>query len=684
MQRILNKNTCKLLTSSSIRGFASAVKIPSPKPVWEDEPKFTQIFINNEWVNSKSGRTFPTINPATKTKIAEVQEGDKADIDAAVKAACDAFKLGSEWRRMDASARGLLLNKLASLIERDAVELASLETLDNGKPYKDAYLADLPLSIAVYRYYAGWADKNHGKTIPIGGDYFCYTRHEPVGVVGQIIPWNFPLLMQAWKLAPALAMGNTVILKPAEQTPLTALYVANLIKEAGFPPGVVNIVPGFGPTAGKALATHPKVDKVAFTGSTEVGLQVKRECSEANLKRITLELGGKSPNIIFSDADMPLAVEQAAFGLFFNQGQCCCAGSRTFVESKIYDEFVERSKVCKFFCFMFFYFLLYIFCLYFFFHFDFLLPILFFCFDLFSVTFSLLISHCFNILFFFAITCTLNGQSKNFMLQVFFIFCFKFSFASIFFFFASSLFEAKIFCFKFLSFASIFTSSLLKLFCFKFFPLLRFLLQVFSEAKNFLFQVFSLSCFYFFFFATSILAESRILGNPFDLNVNHGPQIDGDQETKILRLIEHGKKEGAKLVTGGGKFVGKQANNGYYVQPTIFSDVKSEMKIAQEEIFGPVMSIIKFDDLKDLVEKANETCYGLAAGVVTRDMDKALYIANNIRAGTVWVNCYDVFDAAAPFGGYKMSGIGRELGEYGLKPYTEVKTVTIKVSQKNS
>uniref|UniRef100_A0A915N728 aldehyde dehydrogenase (NAD(+)) n=1 Tax=Meloidogyne javanica TaxID=6303 RepID=A0A915N728_MELJA len=440
-------------------------------------------------------------------------------------AACDAFKLGSEWRRIDASARGLLLNKLASLIERDAVELASLETLDNGKPYKDAYLADLPLSIAVYRYYAGWADKNHGKTMPIGGDYFCYTRHEPVGVVGQIIPWNFPLLMQAWKLAPALAMGNTVILKPAEQTPLTALYVANLIKEAGFPPGVVNIVPGYGPTAGKALATHPNVDKVAFTGSTEVGLQVKRECSEANLKRITLELGGKSPNIIFADADMPLAVEQAAFGLFFNQGQCCCAGSRTFVESKIYDEFVERSK---------------------------------------------------------------------------------------------------------------------------------------------------------------ILAESRVLGNPFDLNVNHGPQIDGDQETKILQLIEHGKKEGAKLVTGGGKFVGKEANNGYFIQPTIFSDVKSEMKIAQEEIFGPVMSIIKFDDLKDLVEKANETCYGLAAGVVTRDMDKALYIANNIRAGTVWVNCYDVFDAAAPFGGYKMSGIGRELGEYGLEPYTEVKTVTIKVSQKNS
>ncbi|KAF7634753.1 Aldedh domain-containing protein [Meloidogyne graminicola] len=516
---IINKNI-QSLTYLNIRGI---VDIPAPKPVWEENPKFTKIFINNEWHNSKSGKTFPTINPTNKVKITDVQEGDKADIDEAVKAACDAFKLGSEWRRMDASARGILLNKLASLIERDACELASLETLDNGKPYKDAYLADIPLSVAVYRYYAGWADKNHGKTIPIGGDYFCYTRHEPVGVVGQIIPWNFPVLMQAWKLAPALAMGNTIILKPAEQTPLTALYIANLIKEAGFPPGVVNIVPGYGPTAGKALATHPNVDKVAFTGSTEVGLQVKRECSEANLKRITLELGGKSPNIIFSDADMLLAVEQAAFGLFFNQGQCCCAGSRTFVESKIYDEFVERSK---------------------------------------------------------------------------------------------------------------------------------------------------------------ILAEKRVLGNPFNLNVTQGPQIDEEQERKILNLIEYGKKEGAKLVTGGVKYAGKES--GYFISPTIFSEVKSEMKIAQEEIFGPVMSIIKFNDIKDLVEKANATNYGLAAGVVTKDLDKALYVANNIRAGTVWVNCYDVFDPAAPFGGYKMSGIGRELGEYGLEAYTEVKTVTIKVPQKNS
>uniref|UniRef100_A0A914HYY0 aldehyde dehydrogenase (NAD(+)) n=1 Tax=Globodera rostochiensis TaxID=31243 RepID=A0A914HYY0_GLORO len=480
--------------------------LPAPKPVWDDRPKFTQIFVNNEWRNSVSGKTFPTFDPATKKKIADIQEGDKPDIDAAVKAASDAFKLGSEWRRMDASARGRLLNKLADLIERNAVHLASLETLDNGKPYKDSFLADVPLAVAVYRYFAGWADKSHGKTIPIGGDYFCYTRHEPVGVVGQIIPWNFPLLMQAWKLAPALAM---------------ALYVADLIREAGFPPGVVNVVPGFGPTAGRAIVQHSNVDKVAFTGSSEVGLEVSREASGKNLKRITLELGGKSPVIVFADADIENAVQQSAFGLFFNQGQCCCAGSRTFVDAKVYDEFVHRSKQ---------------------------------------------------------------------------------------------------------------------------------------------------------------LAEKRVLGNPFHLDTDQGPQIDGDQMEKILQYIDQGKKEGAKLISGGKQF----GDNGFFVEPTIFAGVQDQMKIAQEEIFGPVMSIIKFDEVQDLVEKANNTIYGLAAGVMTQDLDKALYVANNIRAGTVWVNCYDVFDAAAPFGGYKMSGVGRELGEYGLSAYTEVKTVTIKVPQKNS
>lgn len=495
--------------------------VPAPKPVWKEQPQYTQIFINNEWRNSVSGKTFPTYNPVNGQKIADVQEGDKADIDAAVKAASDAFKLGSPWRRMDACDRGKLLNRLADLIERDAVYIASLETLDNGKPYKVAYTTDLGLSVACYRYYAGWADKNHGKTIPIGGDYFCYTRHEPAGVVGQIIPWNFPLLMQAWKLAPALAMGNTVVLKTAEQTPLTALYVAQLCKEAGFPAGVVNVVPGYGPTAGQALAAHPRVDKIAFTGSTDVGRIVMKECGE-HMKKVTMELGGKSPNIIFADCgNLDDAVKQAAHGLFFNQGQCCCAGSRTFVEKKVYDEFVERSKT---------------------------------------------------------------------------------------------------------------------------------------------------------------LAEKRVVGDPFDLKTDQGPQVDEDQLKKILHYINVGQKEGAKIVTGGKQ----HGDKGYFVQPTIFKDVDENMSIAQDEIFGPVMSIIKFDTMEDLVEKANNTMYGLAAGVVTKDIDKALHVANNIRAGTVWINCYDVFDAGAPFGGYKMSGVGRELGEYGLEAYTEVKTVTIKVPQKNS
>ncbi|WKX92881.1 hypothetical protein Q1695_010705 [Nippostrongylus brasiliensis] len=493
----------------------------TPHPIKNIEPKFTKLFINNEWVDAQSGKTFETFNPSDGKLITTVAEADKADVDIAVKAASDAFRLGSPWRRMDAAQRGILLNKFADLMERDRVLLASLEALDNGKPYAVAYNADLPLSINCIRYYAGWADKNHGKTIPIAGDYFTYTRHEPVGVCGQIIPWNFPLLMQAWKLGPALAMGNTVVMKCAEQTPLSCLHVASLAQEAGFPAGVVNVVPGFGPTAGHAIASHPGVDKVAFTGSTEVGRIVMRAAAESNIKKVTLELGGKSPNIIFSDVDLDEAVRQANHGLFFNQGQCCCAGSRVFVEGKIYDEFVERSKV---------------------------------------------------------------------------------------------------------------------------------------------------------------LAEKRVLGDPFDLKTEQGPQVDGEQLATITRYVNIGKSEGAQLVTGGSKW----GDSGYFFKPTIFANVKDNMTIAKEEIFGPVMSVIRFDSMENLVEKANNTIYGLAAGVMTNDIDKALHVANNIRAGSVWVNCYDVFDAAAPFGGYKQSGIGRELGQYGLEAYTEVKTVTIKVPQKNS
>src|SRR5712671_2147344 len=301
----------------------------------------TKLLINGKWVNSVSGKTFPTINPSTGEVITQVAESDAADVDKAVAAARAAFDKGP-WRKMSAAERGVLMNRLADLTEKHADELAQLESLDNGKPYHVARAADLPLTIACYRYYAGWADKNHGKTIPVSGNYFTYTKHEPVGVVGQIIPWNFPLLMQAWKLGPALATGNTVILKPAEQTPLTALRVGELINEAGFPPGVVNILPGYGPTAGAAIARHMDVDKVAFTGSTEVGHLIMRAAADSNLKRVTLELGGKSPNIVFADADMDKAIEGAHFALFFNQGQCCCAGSRLYVEEKAYDQFVEK------------------------------------------------------------------------------------------------------------------------------------------------------------------------------------------------------------------------------------------------------------------------------------------------------------------------------------------------------
>ena len=475
----------------------------------------TKLLIDNQWVESASGKTFPTINPATGEVICQVAEADGPDVDRAVRAAREAFERGP-WRKTAASERGRLLNRLADLIERHAGELARLESLDNGKPCAVAAAADLPLTIACYRYYAGWADKIQGRTIPISGDYFCYTRLEPVGVVGQIIPWNFPLLMQAWKLAPALATGNTVVMKPAEQTPLTALRVGELIVEAGFPPGVVNLLPGYGPTAGAAIARHMDVDKVAFTGSTEVGHLILEASAKSNLKRVTLELGGKSPNIVFADADMDQAIEGAHFALFFNQGQCCCAGSRLFVEEKAYDEFVERSAA---------------------------------------------------------------------------------------------------------------------------------------------------------------RARRRTVGDPFDPATEQGPQVDRDQYDKVMRYIESGKKEGARLACGGGSV----GDRGYFIQPTVFADVKDDMTIAREEIFGPVMSIIKFRDIEDVVARANRTEYGLAAAVWTRDIGKAMAIANNVRAGTVWVNCYDVFDAGAPCGGFKQSGMGRELGEYGLQQYTEVKTVTMKL-----
>jgi len=471
------------------------------------------LLIDGKWRPSVSGKTFETVDPATNQIICRVAEGDAADIDLAVAAARRAFDSGP-WSRMSGSERGRLIYKLADLVEKHQQELAALESLDNGKPYRDSIAADLPLTIKCYRYYAGWADKMAGKTIPVDGPYTCFTRHEPVGVVGQIIPWNFPLLMQAWKWGPALASGCTLVLKPAEQTPLSAARVAQLAQEAGFPDGVINVVPGFGPTAGAALTRHMDVDKVAFTGETTTGQIIMEAAARSNLKRVSLELGGKSPNVVFADADLDAAVEGAYFGLFFNQGQCCCAGSRLFVEEKVHDEFVDRL------------------------------------------------------------------------------------------------------------------------------------------VKR---------------------ARSQKVGDPFDPATTQGPQITREQQQRVLGYIEAGKNEGAKLHCGGGK----PDLPGYYVEPTVFSGVRDDMKIAREEIFGPVMNILPFKSIDEVIERGNRTHFGLAAAVWTRDIKKAHRMARSLRAGTVWINCYDVFDAAAPFGGYKMSGIGRELGEYALQLYTEVKSVII-------
>ncbi|XP_043515585.1 retinal dehydrogenase 1 [Frieseomelitta varia] len=481
--------------------------------------KYTQLFINNEFVDSVSYKKFPTINPADGTIIAQISEGDKADVDKAVAAANQAFSRGSEWRNMDASARGKLMNKFAELIARDLEYIATLETLDNGKAYSNA-IFDIECSIDTIRYYAGWCDKIFGDTIPADGNLVSLTRKEPVGVVGQIIPWNYPFLMLAWKWGPALATGCTIVLKPAEQTPLTALYAAALAKEAGFPPGVVNVITGYGPTAGAAIAEHSGIQKVAFTGSTEVGRLIMAASSKSNLKRVSLELGGKSPLVIFDDVDVKEAAEIAYNAIFANHGQNCCAGSRTFVHAKIYDQFVTYAKQ---------------------------------------------------------------------------------------------------------------------------------------------------------------LALKTIVGDPFDSETQQGPQIDQEMFDKVLGLIKSGKEEGAMLETGGER----QGSVGYFIKPTVFSNVTDNMRIAKEEIFGPVQSILKFETMDEVIERANNTNYGLAAGVLSKNIDKALVFAQAIQAGSVWINCYDAITPQTPFGGFKQSGIGRELGAEGLKEYLETKTISIKIPTRN-
>ncbi|MDK0628335.1 aldehyde dehydrogenase family protein [Clostridium perfringens] len=481
------------------------------------EVKYTKLFINNEWVDAVSKKTFPTINPVDETVIAQVAEGDKADIDLAVAAAKKAFHRYSEWRTMDASQRGRLLLKLADLVDRDAKYLGQLETLDNGKPVKQAETEAL-WSASILRYFAGKADKIFGQTIPADGEVVTFTLKEPVGVCGQILPWNYPIPMFVWKIAPVLASGCTTVIKPAEQTPLTALAMAALIKEAGVPAGVINVVPGYGPTAGGALTHHPDVDKIAFTGSTEVGRIIMNAAAAVNLKRITLELGGKSPLVVFNDADVDKAADIAHRAAFANAGQCCVAGTRTYVQSGIYDKFVAKSAE---------------------------------------------------------------------------------------------------------------------------------------------------------------IAKKRTVGNPYT-DVEQGPQIDKEMFDKVMGYIDAGKKGGARCIAGGER----QGKVGFFVQPTVFADVKDDMKISREEIFGPVQSIHKFETFEEVVDRANNSNYGLGAGVITNDITTAMAFIKHVRAGSMWVNTYEHVTPQTPFGGFKESGIGRELGEDGISAYLENKTVSFSLPKK--
>ncbi|MED3553475.1 aldehyde dehydrogenase family protein [Cytobacillus praedii] len=473
-----------------------------------------KLFINGSFIESESGETYKTYNPCNGEVLADVSEAQTEDVDKAVHAAKNAFEEGP-WSRMSAAERGKLMYRLADLIEKNKQELAEIDSLDNGKPLRDLLENDIPNAIGQFEYYAGWATKIVGQTIPVSGPYFNYTRHEPVGVVGQIIPWNFPLMMAAWKVAPALATGCTVILKPAEQTPLSALYLAELVAEAGFPDGVINIVPGFGEIAGNALVRHSHVNKIAFTGSTIVGKQIMKEAANT-LKRVTLELGGKSPNIILQDADLTKAIPGVFTGIMANQGEVCSAGSRVYIQKKHFDHVVA---------------------------------------------------------------------------------------------------------------------------------------DLVSYAKN------------------------VRLGSGLSPDTEMGPLVSKEQQNRVVDYIHKGKNEGAEMLCGGG-----HTSKGYFVEPTVFASVNETMSIAREEIFGPVVVAMPFNNLNEMISRANNSSFGLAAGLWTENVKNAHYLASRLKAGSVWVNCYNVTDPASPFGGFKESGFGREMGSYALDNYTEVKSVWINLN----
>jgi len=475
------------------------------------------LFIGGQWVDPVEGGTIDVINPVNGQVVTKVAAGSSKDVDIAVDAAKKAYK--TSWGlKCPGVTRGRMLNKLADLIEQNAEEFTALESLDVGKVYANAKAADIGGAIMTIRYYAGWADKIQGKTIETTDKKLAYSRHEPYGVVGQIVPWNFPLGMVSWKIGPALATGNTIVLKPSEITPLTALKLAGLINEAGFPPGVVNIVNGYGHTVGQAISEHPLIEKVAFTGSTLTGRKILRASAETNLKVVTLELGGKSPTIIFDDADLEQAIKWAAHGIFFNMGQACTAGSRIFVQEALYDEFLKQ-------------------------------------------------------------------------------------------------------------------------------------------------------------FTAVAQALGKATGDPFGVGTQHGPQVSQVQFDRVMGYIESGKAEGAKVQVGGQR----HGSEGFFIQPTIFTDVKPNMKIMQEEIFGPVAAIIKFKTEEEVIELANDTVYGLACNVFSENGSRAIRVAHALEAGTAWVNCAQMGETSVPFGGYKQSGIGRELGEYALDTYTQIKGVHINI-----